>query len=65
MKPVEGQTTLHQAPDAANLKSGNAWQSFTLQNAILSELAQSVQRAGLGGLGDILFSIIPPLNMEG
>jgi len=41
-----------------------AWQSFTLHNTQLSEMAQDIQSTGLGSLSEIYLSIIPPLSGE-
>ena len=40
------------------------WQSFTLHNAKLFNLAQDIQSTGLGSLEDVYMSLIPPLSAE-
>jgi hypothetical protein len=39
-----------------------SWRSLQLHNAIISELANCVERAGLGNMEDAYLSIIPPLS---
>lgn len=41
-----------------------SWQSLKLGNNTVMELAQCVQRAGLGDIEDAYLSIIPPLSKE-
>jgi len=47
-----------------NTGNDNNWQSFRLQNAQLSEMAQDIQTTGLGSLDQIYLSIIPPLSVQ-
>ena len=48
--------------DTFDAQTGTSWQSFTLQNSKLSEMAREVQRTGLGTLEEVYLSIIPPLS---
>ncbi|KAM5353012.1 hypothetical protein ACJZ2D_017120 [Fusarium nematophilum] len=58
--PVEGGADIR--PN--NTSGDNAWQSFTLRNALLSKMAQDIQSTGLGSLDQIYLSIIPSLSVE-
>ncbi|RYP91054.1 hypothetical protein DL770_002827 [Monosporascus sp. CRB-9-2] len=49
-------------PDGAS--SRPTWQSFTLHNARLSQMAENIQSTGLGSLEDVYLCIIPPLSTE-
>lgn len=61
VKRIDGQATVHQT-NKATPSSNTAWQSFTLQNSILSKMAQRIQRTGLGSLEEIYTSIVPALS---
>ncbi|KAF4467552.1 ankyrin repeat [Fusarium albosuccineum] len=39
------------------------WHSFALRNSQLSKMIQEIQYTGLGSIGDIYLSVIPPLSM--
>ncbi|RYP04538.1 hypothetical protein DL764_004400 [Monosporascus ibericus] len=47
-------------PDGAS--SHPTWQSFTLHNARLSQMAENIKSTGLGTLEDVYLCIIPPLS---
>ncbi|RYP39998.1 hypothetical protein DL767_001932 [Monosporascus sp. MG133] len=49
-------------PDGAS--SHPTWQSFTLHNTQLSQMAENIQSTGLGSLEDVYLCIIPPLSTE-
>ncbi|KAH7243933.1 hypothetical protein B0J15DRAFT_451668 [Fusarium solani] len=59
-KPLKGSADIR--PD--DTSGDNAWQSFTLRNNQLSQMAQDIQSTGLGSLEDIYLSMIPPLSKE-
>lgn len=42
----------------------DAWQSLKLENSILLQIAQAVERAGLGNLQEAYTCIIPPLHLK-
>lgn len=62
-KKIKGQTIVQPLP-GQNSNSKTSWQFFTLENDTLTKLAQSIERTGLGSLGEIYMSIIPPLSAE-
>lgn len=57
-EPIKGGTDI--MPDTS--MNENGWQSLTLRNKLISKLAQDVHSTGLGDLGQIYLSIIPPLS---
>lgn len=63
VKKIKGQTIVQPLP-GQNSNSKTSWQFFTLENDTLTKLAQSIERTGLGSLGEIYMSIIPPLSAE-
>jgi ankyrin repeat protein len=61
-RPIPGRTTTHSVSTDTQ-DDAASWKDFTLQNATLSRMVEDVHRTGLGSLGDIYMSIIPPLSI--
>ncbi|RYP73985.1 hypothetical protein DL771_003296 [Monosporascus sp. 5C6A] len=61
MEPIPGEADVRPA-QRGGMNADMAWQSFELHNAQLSKMAQDIQSTGLGSLGDVYLSIIPPLS---
>lgn len=59
MEPLGGVTTLHKADQTSN------WQSFTLQNSVLTKILNDIERVAsrcFGNMLDVYFSIAAPLS---
>ena len=61
-EPIRGRAHI-QASDQSQVDSSTlSWQSFTLQNANLSILAQDIHATGLGSLEEVYICLVPPLS---
>ena len=60
-KPIEGGANIRPA-NRDGMSGDVMWQSFTLHNIKLSNLAQDIQGTGLGSLQDVYLGLIPPLS---
>jgi ankyrin repeat protein len=62
-KPIPGEVD-RRPIETGDKNSDLAWKSFTLQNSLLSKLAQDIQSTGLGTLEEIYLCMIPPLSVK-